>query len=133
MWWSAPRTCSTWCCARSARQIKPVMSLYDCRQIGSYPTTLPPMRALRRQDIKAMEGKDGMLSVSIAHCFPYADVPEIGRMLVIADDDKAKADRAGDRARRGVRVACAARPRPTISMSTAAISDGAGLQRRRRW
>ncbi|HWT78053.1 MAG TPA: M81 family metallopeptidase, partial [Candidatus Methylomirabilis sp.] len=27
------------------RQVQPVMSLYDCRQIGSYPTTLPLMRA----------------------------------------------------------------------------------------
>jgi microcystin degradation protein MlrC len=31
--------------------------------------------------------------VSIAHCFPYGDVPEIGtRVLVIADGDKQKAD-----------------------------------------
>ena len=35
-----------------------------------------------------MEGKDGILSISIAHCFPYADVPEIGT------------PRAGDRRRR---------------------------------
>src|SRR5260370_8598243 len=43
--------------------------------------------------IKAMEGKDGILSVSIAHCFPYGDVAEIGtRVLVIADSDKKKAD-----------------------------------------
>ena len=42
----------------------------------------------------AMEGKDGVLSVSIGHCFPYADVPELtGRILVITDNDKAKADR----------------------------------------
>jgi len=42
----------------------------------------------------AMEGKDGVLSVSIGHCFPYADVPELsGRIPVITDGDKAKADR----------------------------------------
>ena len=40
-----------------------------------------------------MEGKDGVLSVSIGHCFPYADVPELsGRILVVTDGDKAKAD-----------------------------------------
>jgi microcystin degradation protein MlrC len=73
-------------------KIKPVMSVYDCRQIQSYPTTLQPMRALVDR-IKAMEGKDGILSVSIAHCFPYGDVAEIGtRVLVIADGDKKKAD-----------------------------------------
>ncbi len=74
-------------------EVKPVMSLYDCRQIGSYPTTLPLMRGFVDRTA-AMEGKDGVLSVSIGHCFPYADVPELsGRILVVTDNDKAKADR----------------------------------------
>jgi microcystin degradation protein MlrC len=74
-------------------QIRPVMSLYDCRQIGSYPTTLPLMRDFVDRMI-AMEVHDGVLSVSIGHCFPYGDVPELsGRILVITDGDKAKADR----------------------------------------
>jgi microcystin degradation protein MlrC len=73
-------------------KVKPVMSVYDCRQIQSYPTTIQPMRGLVDR-IMAMEGKDGILSVSIAHCFPYGDVPEIGtRVLVIADSDKKKSD-----------------------------------------
>ena len=73
-------------------RIKPVMSLYDCRQISSYPTTLPLMRAFVDR-IKAMEGKDGILSISVVHCFPYADVPELSsRILVVTDNDKAKGD-----------------------------------------
>lgn len=73
-------------------EIKPVMSVYDCRQISSYPTTLPLMRGFVDR-MFALEGKDGILSVSTAHCFPYADVPELtGRILVVADGDKAKAD-----------------------------------------
>ena len=73
-------------------EIRPVMSLYDCRQIGSYPTTLPLMRGFVDR-MKAMEGKDGVLSISIGHCFPYADVAELGgRILVVVDKDKAKAD-----------------------------------------
>jgi microcystin degradation protein MlrC len=73
-------------------QIKPVMSVYDCRQIQSYPTTLPLMRGFVDK-IKALEGKDGILSISIGHCFPYADVPELSaRVLVIADGAKTKAD-----------------------------------------
>lgn len=73
-------------------QIRPVMSVYDCRQIASYPTTLPLMRGFVDR-IKAMEGHGGVLSISIAHCFPYADVPELGsRVLVITDGDKASAD-----------------------------------------
>jgi microcystin degradation protein MlrC len=73
-------------------EIKPVMSLYDCRQIGSYPTTLPLMRAFVDK-VKAMEGRDDVLSISINHCFPYADVPELGgRILVIMDRDKARGE-----------------------------------------
>jgi microcystin degradation protein MlrC len=75
------------------KEVRPATSLYDCRQIGSYPTTLPLMRAFVDKTA-AMEGKNGILSVSIGHCFPYADVPELtGRILVITDNDKAKADR----------------------------------------
>ncbi len=74
------------------KQIKPVMSMFDCRQIGSYPTTLPLMRGFVDR-MMAMEGKDGILSISIGHCFPYADVPELGgRILVVVDGDKKKAD-----------------------------------------
>jgi microcystin degradation protein MlrC len=74
------------------KEIAPVMSLFDCRQIGSYPTTQPLMRAFVDR-MMAMEGKDGLLSISIAHCFPYGDVPECsGRILVVTDGDKAKAD-----------------------------------------
>ncbi len=75
------------------RQVVPVQSVYDCRQIGMYPTTLPLMRAFVDRTA-AMEGHGGVLSVSIVHCFPYADVPELsGRILVITDGDKALADR----------------------------------------
>jgi len=75
------------------REIHPVMSLYDCRQIGSYPTTLPLMRGFVDR-VKALEGRNSVLSVSIGHCFPYADVAELsGRVLVVADGDKKAADR----------------------------------------
>ncbi|MCP3380317.1 M81 family metallopeptidase [Bradyrhizobium sp. CCGUVB4N] len=71
------------------RQVKPIMSLYDCRQIPeSYPTTEPLMRGFIDR-IKAMEGKDGVLSISIAYGFPLADVPEMSsRVLVVTDDNK---------------------------------------------
>jgi microcystin degradation protein MlrC len=74
------------------REVRPVSAVYDCRQLGAYPTTEPWMRGFIDR-IKAMEGKDGILSISICHSFPYADVPEIGvRVLVIADGDKGRAD-----------------------------------------
>ncbi|MVT55645.1 microcystin LR degradation protein MlrC-like protein [Bradyrhizobium yuanmingense] len=73
-------------------KIKPVMSLYDCRQIQIYPTTLPLMRSVVDR-IKAMEGRDGVLSISIGHGFSHGDVPELSsRILVVMDGDKAKGD-----------------------------------------
>lgn len=79
---------------RAARgEIRPVMSLYDCRMIGSFPTTMQPMRAFVDK-MSSLEGKDGVLSVSAAHCFPYADVPEMGaRILVMTDNQRAAGDR----------------------------------------
>jgi microcystin degradation protein MlrC len=68
------------------------MSLVDCRMIGSFPTTIEPMRGFVDK-ISALEGKDGVLSISLAHCFPYADVPEMGaRVLVITDNQRAAGD-----------------------------------------
>src|SRR5260370_216242 len=42
----------------------------------------------------ALEGKDGILSVSIVHGFPWADVADLGsKVVVVTDGDKAKAER----------------------------------------
>ncbi|BBK30524.1 microcystin degradation protein MlrC [Stella humosa] len=72
--------------AVAAGRVKPVASVFDCRMINLYPTTRQPMRGLVDR-IKAMEGKDGILTISIAHGFPYADVPEIGTRVVVYTDD----------------------------------------------
>jgi microcystin degradation protein MlrC len=73
-------------------EIKPVMSCVDCRTIASFPTTREPMRSFVDR-VKALEGRDGVLSVSIGHGFPYADVPELGaRILVVTDAAKATGD-----------------------------------------
>ena len=64
---------------------RPHMALWDCRMIGSYFTTLQPMKGFV-DDVKAREGKDGVLSISPVHGFPYGDVPGNGtKMLVITD------------------------------------------------
>jgi microcystin degradation protein MlrC len=102
-------------------EIRPVMALYDCRQIASYPTTLPLMRAFVDR-VTALEGKDGVLSVSIAHCFPYADVPELsGRILVVTDADKPKADALATRLG-GEFIALRGRTAPSYLSAEDAIS-----------
>ncbi|MGH6898475.1 MAG: M81 family metallopeptidase [Geminicoccaceae bacterium] len=73
-------------------EIRPVSSTFECRMIASFPTTREPMRSFVDK-IKALEGRDGVLSISIAHGFPYADVPDVGaRILVITDARKEHGD-----------------------------------------
>ncbi|QHI99652.1 microcystin LR degradation protein MlrC-like protein [Xylophilus rhododendri] len=76
---------------------RPVMSVYDCKQLGSFPTTHPEMRAFVDY-VKTLENQGPILSISIGHSYPYGDVPELGaRILVIADDDKAAGDAMAER------------------------------------
>ncbi len=78
------------------REIKPVKSVFDCRVIQSFPTSIQPMRGLVDK-IMALEGKNRVLSVSIAHCFYYGDAPECGaRILVLTDDAKPHGDRLAE-------------------------------------
>jgi microcystin degradation protein MlrC len=73
-------------------EIKPTVSLYDCRQIAFYPTTSAPNTSFVTR-MKSLEGKDGVLSVSFCHGFPHADVPEMGsRMLVYTNNAKVAGD-----------------------------------------
>ena len=66
---------------------RPTMALFDCRMIGLYLTPNQPMRGLV-DEILSMEGKDGILSISLVHCFPWGDVPTCGaQVLAITDGD----------------------------------------------
>ena len=68
---------------------RPRMAVFDCRMIGLYPTTLEPMASFVAR-IKSLEGRDGVLSISIAHGFPWGDVSELGtRVLVVTDGERA--------------------------------------------
>ncbi len=72
---------------------KPVIGWFDCRTIGVFHTTRQPMRGLVDK-CAALEGRDGILSVSIVHGFPWADVADLGsKIVVVADGDKARAER----------------------------------------
>jgi microcystin degradation protein MlrC len=74
------------------REIRPVMSLYDCRMMDVFPTTREPGIGFVTK-MKSLEGRDGVLSVSLGHGFWMGDVPEHGtRVLVVTDNAKAKGD-----------------------------------------
>ncbi len=73
-------------------QIKPRMSVFDCRMIEVFPTSREPMRSWVDR-LKALQGKDGVLSISLIHCFMAGDVPELGTwVLVITDNAEARGD-----------------------------------------
>jgi microcystin degradation protein MlrC len=78
------------CVDSASGKTRPVMAAFDCRTIGMFPTTAEPMRSFV-DDLSARE-RDGILSLSLVHGFPYGDVPEAGvKMLAIADGDEALA------------------------------------------
>lgn len=77
--------------AAAEGKVNPAMARFDCRMIGIYPTSAEPMRSFV-DDMLAMEGREGVLSISLAHCFPWGDVPTCGtQVLAITDDEPAKA------------------------------------------
>jgi microcystin degradation protein MlrC len=68
---------------------RPRMSVFDCRMIGAYHTTLEPMKGFVER-ISALEGQNGVLSISVAHGFPWGDVPEAGTKMLVITDDRAE-------------------------------------------
>ena len=72
---------------------RPVIGWFDCRTAGVFHTTRQPMRGFVDK-CAALEGRDGVLSVSIVHGFPWADVADMGsKIVVVTDGDRAKAER----------------------------------------
>src|SRR5262249_34056017 len=72
---------------------QPVICSFDCRMAGVFHTTRQPMRGFVDR-CAALEGKDGVLSVSIVHGFPWADVAYMcSEIIAMTDNDRPKADR----------------------------------------
>lgn len=79
--------------AAREQAIHPVMELFDCRMIGLYPTTREPLRSLV-DGLMSAEKRNGVLSISFGHSFPFADLPTVGaKMLVVTDGDRRLARR----------------------------------------
>ncbi len=73
-------------------KVKPVMRVRDLGMLTLIHTSREPARGLVDR-LLAMEGKDGVLSVSIAHGFPWGDSPDLGtRVLAVTDNDPDKAE-----------------------------------------
>jgi microcystin degradation protein MlrC len=93
-------------------RIRPVTAVHDCRMVSLWHTTREPMQGFVRR-MKALEGRDGVLSVSFGHGFPYGDVAEAGaKVWVVTNDDLPLATRlAGELGRELWQLREATRPR----------------------
>jgi microcystin degradation protein MlrC len=77
-------------------RVQPVTAVHDCRMVGKWHTTREPMAGFVRR-MEACEKLPGVLSVSLGHGFPWADVPESGAKLwVVTDNDPALAAKLAD-------------------------------------
>lgn len=80
------------CEAKAQDRIRPMHAVADCRMVVPVHTTREPAKSFV-QRIQALEGKDGVLSISIGHGFSLGDVAEMGtKVLVYTDGDQAKAE-----------------------------------------
>jgi microcystin degradation protein MlrC len=77
-------------------RIRPVTAVHDPLMVGLWHTTREPMRSFVDR-MQSFEGKDGILSVSLGHGFPWGDTPDTGaKFWVIADGDLARAQALAD-------------------------------------
>lgn len=77
-------------------KIRPVTAVRDCRMVGVWHTTKEPMIGFVKR-MQALEGKNGILSVSFGHGFPWGDVVDSGaKVWVIANGDVATAQKVAD-------------------------------------
>ncbi len=80
--------------ARAVRgEIKPVISMFDCKMIDVFPTTENAIRKFVDRTIEIENSRSEILSISIVHGFLAGDVPEMGtKILVVTDDAKDQGD-----------------------------------------
>lgn len=77
-------------------RIKPEISIYDCRMIGLFHTTRQPMQRFV-QRMCDLESQDNILSISLGHGFPWANIPHVGaRTVVITDANRPEGDKIAE-------------------------------------
>ena len=74
------------CVAKAEGRIRPVPAVADTGMITMIHTPREPARGFVDR-IRALEGRDGVHSISVTHGFPWGDVPDMGtKVLVYADE-----------------------------------------------
>lgn len=68
-------------------EIKPVMTVFDCRMIDVFPTSKQPMRGFVDRLYAFEQSQPGVLSLSVIHGFMAGDVPELGTKVIAVTDN----------------------------------------------
>ncbi|TDP71781.1 alpha/beta fold hydrolase [Roseateles toxinivorans] len=75
----------------ASAKVRPTTAVFDCKMVGLWFTTREPMISFVKR-MQEVEQRPGVLSVSLGHGFPWADVPESGcKLWVVTDNDPALA------------------------------------------
>lgn len=84
-------------CLKTQRgEANPVMAVHDLQMVSMWRTPVEPAAGPVRR-MQELEAEDGVLSVSLAHGFPWGDVPDASaKVIVVAEGD---VDRAASVAR----------------------------------
>jgi microcystin degradation protein MlrC len=117
------------CAARVEGRCRPVAAVVDCQMIvTAIHTSRQPARGFVDR-LQSLEGRDGVLSISLIHGFPWHDVPGMGtKVLVYCDGDQTQADALARRVADeliGMRVAFSSRyPQIDAALDAAVAFDG---------
>lgn len=81
------------CQAKAEGRLQPQAAVADTGGLVVMHTSRQPARGFVDR-IQALEGKDGILSISISHGFPWGDVPDMGTKVLVYSDARVDADGA---------------------------------------
>ncbi|MBS0450363.1 MAG: M81 family metallopeptidase [Proteobacteria bacterium] len=77
------------CVAAAQKKIRPVAAVVDTGIIVTVHTSRDPARSFVAR-MQSLEGKDGVLSISLAHGFSWGDVPGMGTKMLVYTDGNAQ-------------------------------------------
>ena len=73
------------CAAVAEKRLRLCASVVDTGMIGMLHTTREPARGFVDR-VRALEGLDGIVSISVVHGFPWGDTPDMGTKILVYSD-----------------------------------------------
>ncbi len=77
------------CVATWEGKIRPIPAVVDCNMICTIHTSREPARSFVDR-LRALEGQEGVLTISVTHGFAWGDVPDMGTKVLVYVDSLAR-------------------------------------------